>query len=107
MSEINKDTLKYGLSYIPLVAFFFHFTEKKISITFRKHLNYWMILFLVYVVWTIVLKVLFLYILMPLLIIAYIWLSLFLGYKAYNWDDIQVDILDDIEEKISDNIGKK
>lgn len=107
MSEINKDNLKYGLSYIPLVAFVFLFMEKDISKEFRKHINYWMILFLIYIVWSLILNVLFLYIFLPLFFIIYIWVSIYLWWKAYNWDNVQVDILDNIEEKISYNIGKK
>lgn len=45
MSDIKKDNFKYGLSYIPLVAFFFFFTEKETSTEFKKHINYGMILF--------------------------------------------------------------
>jgi len=107
MSDIDKNNLKYSLSYIPLVSFFFLFTEKDISKGFKKHINYGMILFWVYVLVSWLLKFLFLYILLPLLFLAYIGISVYLWFKAYRWDEIQVDILDNIEEKISDNIWKK
>jgi hypothetical protein len=46
MSENKKDNLKYALTYIPLVAFFFYFAEKNKSEEFSKHLKYAMVLFL-------------------------------------------------------------
>ncbi len=107
MSDIKKDNLKYSLSYIPLVAFFFLFVEKDISKDFKKHINYWMILFWVYVVLSIVLNALMLSIFIPILFVAYLWASIVLGYKVYNWDDVQVEILDNIEIKIKDNFDKK
>jgi len=107
MSEINKNNLKYSLSYIPLVAFFFLFTEKEISKEFKKHINYGMILFWIYIILSFILKILFLFFLSYLLFILYIWLSIYLWFKIYNWNDFQVDILDNIEEKVSDNFWKK
>ncbi len=107
MSEINKDNLKYALSYVPLVSFVFLFIEKDISKEFRKHINYAMILFLIYVVLSFILKVLFLYLLLPLLFIIYIWASIYFGFKAYNWEKIEVEVLDNIQDKISDSISKK
>jgi len=106
MSEINKNNLKHWLSYIPLVAFFFFFTEKNISKDFKKHINYGMILFWFYIVWTILLKLFFLYILLPFLVIFYFLAWLYLWLKAYSWENIDVEILDNIEETISNNIGK-
>jgi hypothetical protein len=60
MSENKKDNLKYAITYIPLVAFFFYFAESNKSEEFSKHLKYAMVLFLVYFVVSIVLRIMLL-----------------------------------------------
>lgn len=106
MSENNKDNFKYSLSYVPLVAFVLLFIEKDITKEFRKHINYWMILFWVYFVVTFIFKALFLYILLPIVFLAYIVVSVILWYKVYSWEETQVDALDNIEDKLKDIMWK-
>ncbi len=106
MSEIKKDNLKYALAYIPLVAFFFYFAEEKKSEEFKKHLKYAMVLFLAYIVISIILRLILLWWLVWLLLFAYLIVSAILWYKAYNWENIDVEILDEIWDKIQEKIDK-
>ena len=103
MSENNKENFKNAICYIPLVAFFLYFTEKNNSIENKKHIKYWMLLFAVYAITTTVLNVLLIWWLNWLVVLAYIGISIFLWLKAYNWEKVDVEILDNI----SDNFGEK
>ncbi len=105
-SENKKDNLKYGLTYIPLVSFFFYFAEENKSLEFKKHIKYAMVLFLWYLVISIVLRIMLLWIFTPLLFIAYLIISWILWYKAYNWEKVDVEILDNIWDTIQDKINK-
>lgn len=107
MSDIKKENLKNSLAYIPLLAFFFYFTEENASPEFKKHINYWMIIFGIYVFLSIVFSVVFLYFLVPILFVAYLVSSFYLGYRTFNWNDINIVLLDNIEWKIKGNSDKK
>jgi high-affinity Fe2+/Pb2+ permease len=63
-----------------------------------------MVLFFVYFVVSIVLRIMLLWWLTPLLFIAYLVISWILWYKAYNWEEVDVEILDEIWDKIKDKI---
>ena len=93
MSQENKTVNqknKNALCYIPLVAFFIHFTETKKTPELKKHIRYWIILFIAYSLLSFVLW----WLLGWLLFIIYLWISWFLWYKAYNWEDINISIID-------------
>jgi hypothetical protein len=60
MSDIKKDNFKYAITYIPLAAFFFYFAESNKSEEFNKHIKYSMVLFFVYFVVSIVLRIMLL-----------------------------------------------
>jgi hypothetical protein len=66
-----------------------------------------MVLFLVYFVVSIVLRIMLLWWLIPLLFVVYLVISGILGYKAYNWEDVDVEILDEIWDKIQEKIDDK
>jgi len=106
MSE-KKDNLKYAIAYIPLVAFFLYFTEKNISKEYSKHLRYGMILFWMYVLISMVLKVLWMWWIVPMAFTVYLVVSWILAFKAFNWDSVDVEILDNIWDTINDKINKK
>lgn len=93
--EKNSQNVRNALCYIPLVAFVLYFTEENKSKEFERHLRYWMILFVVFVVCSF----LFRSIIATLVFLVYIWVSVFLWYKAYNWDDVKVEFVDDFLEK--------
>ena len=94
----KKENLKYAMCYIPLVAIFLYFTEKNISDEYKKHIKYWITLFVIYVVISLVLSTIWMWWLKWLLVLAYIIISLILWYKSYNWEKVDVDILDNISE---------
>lgn len=103
MSENNKKNFKNAICYIPLVAIFLYFTEKNTTQEYKKHIKYWMMLFVIYVITTTVLNVLWMRWLNWLVVLAYIAISIFLWFKAYNWEKVDVEILDNI----SDEFGEK
>ena len=104
MSENKRQNLKYALVYIPLAAFFFYFIEENKSEEFKKHIKYAMVLFLGYIVLSIVLRIMWLYWLIPLLFVAYLVVSWILWYKAYSWENVEVEILDEIWDKLQEKI---
>jgi len=99
MSENNKENFKYAICYIPLVAIFLFFTEKNTNEQYKKHIKYWMILFWIYAATTTLLNILWMSWFNWLVFIAYMSISIFLGYKAYNWEKVDVDVLNDISDK--------
>jgi len=84
--------IKNALCYVPLAAFFIHFTDVSKSNELKKHIKYWIVLFLWYAILNVVLWVF----LWKLLFIIYLWFSLYLWYKAYNWEDIYLSFIDDL-----------
>ncbi len=107
MSENKKENIKYAISYIPLVAIFLYFTEKNISEEYYKHIKYWITLFIVYAVLNTMLNVLWLWWFGWLVMIAYFIISIILWLKAYNWEKVDVEILDNISDKFDETTGKK
>lgn len=91
----NGQQIKNVLCYIPVVAFVLYFTEDKKSLSFNRHIRYWMILFGVFIVLTIFMRSIFL----SLLVLIYIWVSAFLAYKAYIWEDVYFKFIDNIFEE--------
>lgn len=102
----NKQTnenLKYALCYVPVVAIILHFVEKNKTPILEKHIRYGMVLFIAYVVLTILISWLFTW----LLFFAYIWLSIFLWYKTYSWEFVEIKFIDDIFDKNKTNKSEK
>ena len=109
MEEFNqkKENLKNALCYIPFVAFFFYFVENDKSEDFAKHIKYWMLLFWLYFVWSIIVNFLHLFWLNSLLFLAYLVISWILWYKVYNGEKVEVEVLDDLWEKIQEKVWTK
>lgn len=107
MSENKKDNFKYAMNYIPFVAFWLYFLEQNKSSELSKHINYGMILTGGYLIWSIILRVFFLWWLAWILFIAYIIVSTVLWYKVYSWEDVDVEVFNNIEWKIKENFNKK
>lgn len=82
---------KNALCYIPLAAFFIHFTETKKTNELKKHIRYGIILFIAYSLLSFVISWLF----WGLLFVLYIWFSWYLWYKAYNWEDVNLSFIDE------------
>ncbi|MDQ7009980.1 MAG: hypothetical protein Q9M94_06850 [Candidatus Gracilibacteria bacterium] len=95
----QKENFKYAICYIPLVAIFLYFTEKNTSEEYKKHIKYGITLFIIFIISTSVLNILWLSWFSKLILIAYIIISGLLGYKIYNGEKVDVEILDNIGEK--------
>ncbi len=95
----KSENLKNAICYIPMVAIFLFLTEKKTSGEYSKHIKYWMMLFWLYVISTTILTFVWMGWLNWLIVLAYIWTSLFLWFKAYNWEKVDVEILNTISDK--------
>lgn len=100
----NKDSSvnirnKNAICYIPLVAFFLHFSEAKKTPELKKHIKYAVIIFIAYAI----LNVVIWWVFWPLLFLVYLWISWFLWYKAYLWKKVDIDFID----KNFDNDDKK
>lgn len=106
MRDVKKDNLKSTLCYIPLVAIGMYFLEEDKSERLKKHINYWIILFVWLVIINIVLNAIFLGFFTLFTTLWYIWISVFLWFKVYNWEAIDVEILDNIEKKVKNKIDK-
>lgn len=95
----NQNT-KNALCFVPLLAFVFLFTEKTKSDEFRKNMKYGIFIFVTYIV----LQTVFWAWFGGILALLYILISLFLGYKAYNWEKIEIEQIDEFETKIKENM---
>jgi fatty acid desaturase len=102
----NKETanirMKNALCYIPLASFFIHFTETKKTKELKKHIKYWIVLFIAYAILNVLLWIFFGW----LVLVIYLGISWFLWYKAYNWDEINIEIIDNLGSNKSDKNKK-
>lgn len=104
MDELKKtesDNLKNALCYIPLVALVLFFTEENKSTELKKHIKYWAILLGGYVILQAVLG----WLLSGILFLVYVGISGFLFYKAYQWEDVNLEHIDNLEKKVQDEFG--
>lgn len=108
MSEENNksknDNFKNAICYIPFVAFWLFFAESNRSEELNKHIKYGAFLFIAFIF----IRFIIVWILMipfwALLFWIYAWISWFLWYKAYNWEDIDIEYIDNFEEKVKNNM---
>ena len=101
MSEMdnnpNKLGIKRALCYVPIVAIIFSVIEKDNPVI-QKDVKYWIMLFAVYFIVSLLGWLLWLRFELFLLYIIGSW---FLAFKAYNKEDITIGFLDDIYESIN------
>jgi uncharacterized membrane protein len=95
------------MCYIPFVAFILFFVEKNVSKEYNTHMKYWMILFWGYILFSWILSAIFLWMFVWILALFYIFVSIYLWFKAYNWENIDIEILDNISDTIEDKMWKK
>lgn len=91
----GSDKLKSALCYIPLVWVIIFFVEKEKSTYLLKHIKYWIILLIVFIILTLILWIVMLFIFQPLLWLWYVWISIYLWYKAYNWEWVDIEFIDE------------
>lgn len=102
---LEKPNMVHALAYIPyligpIVMFFLSKTDKK---KLMHHIKYAAIIFVATILLMIVLNDVF----RTILNILYIAASGYLAWKAYNGEDVQIELLDSVEEKINEKINKK
>ncbi len=90
-NTVNTRT-KNALCYIPLAAIFIHFTETEKTDDLKKHIKYWITIFIAYSILSVFLSWIF----WGLLFVLYIGLSWFLWFKAYNWEDVEISFIDNL-----------
>lgn len=91
----NTDRLKSALCYIPLWWAIMYFVEVKKSVYLMKHIKYWSFLFIGFIILRVVFSSLFL----PLgwlLFIIYLLLAVYFWMKAYNWEDFNIEVIDNM-----------
>lgn len=97
--QTNQQQVKNSMAYIPAVAFVLYFTEQTKSVQFLRHIRYGMILFWIFIVFSIFFRSIFL----GMLFLIYIWISAYLWYKAYIWEDVNFSFIDNFFEKSKEN----
>lgn len=103
--SLSREEFTHTFSYFPyfiwpVVMFFLADSDRK---KLMVHIKYSAIIAFVVVVWHIVLSWSILgFLLFP----WYVWLSIWLGLKAYNWDKIQIDFIDSLEDSVQEKIKK-
>ena len=101
---LEKQSNVHAIAYIPYfigaaLAFFLGKTDKKMIM---HHVKYSLILSVAAVLLLVILNGFF----ASLISLAYLGLSGYFGFKAYKGEAVTVEILDTIEEKISEKVGK-
>lgn len=100
----NGDKFKNSLCYIPFGWIVLFFTEENKTKELMKHIKYWTFLLIAFmvsqfiIVW--ILGIPFWWI----LFLIYAWTTGYLWFKAYNWEDINIEYIDEFEKKIKDNM---
>lgn len=97
----QSENLKHALCYIPVVAFVLFFTEDNKSTNLMKHIKYGGALFVFYFVLSFILP----WPLASLLSLVYIGIAGVFGYKAYNGENVDIELIDDLEGKIKDSMN--
>ena len=99
-TEASKsDNFKNALCYIPFWAIVIFLIENKKTPKLKQNIKYGLSLFFWYIVFQVFIGWFFLWF---WIFVIYMVVSIFLGFKAYNWDKIDIDFIDDIEKKIKD-----
>ncbi len=92
----KSQRFKNMLCYVPFGSVFLFFIEKNKTPEFMKHIKYGAVLLILYVVLNAFLGWMWL---AWLIFLAYIGVSGFLWWKAYEWKDVTLTIIDDLEKK--------
>lgn len=99
----NKDNFKNALCYIPIVAVVLFFTENNKTPELNKNIKYWVFLLIVYVLLN---AFVWFWIFRWLIVVAYLWVSWLLWYKAYNWEKIDIEVIDKMEKTVKEKMNE-
>lgn len=98
----NKASMRRAMCYIPLVAIVFSVVEKD-NVSLKLDIRYGIMLFLFWILASIIWKLLGLW---TILFLLYLWGSWYLAFKAYNNEEIKIWFLDQAFEAITWKIKK-
>lgn len=90
----NTDRLKSAICYIPIAWIVIYFSEKEKSPYLMKHIKYWTFIFIAYIL----VRLIFITLFLPIggiLLLVYLVLCAFLWTKAYGWEWVNIDIIDE------------
>ena len=99
----QNERLKHALCYVPIVAFIFFFTESKKTEELMTHIKYGGAIFVVYIIANIFLS----WAIGGILFLMYVGICGFLWYKAYVWEDVEIDYIDKAEDKIKKSFNDR
>ncbi len=92
----NKNKFFYLLSFIPFANIAVLFQDIEEDELLKKFITQWITLLGIFMVFSIILPILWLWWLWKFLFIAYFFLSIFLAWNAYNWHYINLTFLNKI-----------
>ena len=101
----NSDKLKHAICYIPLGWVVLFFTENKKSTQLMKHIKYGTFLFVAFIFIRFLIVWILTFDLSWLLFLVYAWVIGYLWWKAYNWEDIDLEYIDEFESKIKEKLN--
>ncbi len=101
----NGEKLKNALCYVPLVWVILFFTEQNKSKILMKHIKYWTYLFWAFILAQFILVSILMLPFGWILFLVYAWITWFLWWKSYNWEDINIEYIDEFEKKVKDNLS--
>lgn len=99
-NETNHTNVKNALCYIPFVAVVLALIEENKTPELKKHIKYGIAFLLVYTILNFILGWAFGWI----LVLIYLIVSGWFGYKAYNWEDFEIEHIDKAQEKIKEKL---
>lgn len=103
--KTKSEKFKYTICYIPLVAIILFFIEDDKNPEFRKHIKYGSFLFIAYILLVFLFNLVLPFLNLGwILFLIYIIICIYLGYKAYSGEKVELEYFDKIEEKIKDKL---
>jgi len=102
----NREKLLHSLCYIPFGWIVLYFIEKNKTKELKKHIRYWTLLFLTYIIVRTVFFFIFWFYFRSLIFLIYLWVAIFYWMKAYNWENFKIGYIDSFENKVKDDFDE-
>ncbi len=103
-NKVSNESLINALCYVPFWALVMIFTQSKKSKKLKNNIRYWNIIFGIYIIINFISNNVFWWFLSWFLFILYAWIIVFFWLKAYNWEKVEIEYIDDLEWKIKDKM---
>ena len=100
----KNERFKNALCYIPLVAIVLFFAEDNKTKELMKYIKYWISILIIYLFFIFIFTKFLRLDISAFITTIYILLSAYLWYKAYNGQDINIEYIDKMEDKIKTNL---